>query len=418
MKRFLTIVFSIGLLLPRLAAEVNPGEILVAEMNCVACHAVSAELASRLSSREAPRLAKDGVRLRPPWIREFLADPQKVEPGTLMPDVLHGIPADQKAETIEALTHFLVSLQPGAAARSSAGDPAQIGTGRALYHQVGCVQCHAPEVLPAGRTKDEAALAELEALRVRSVPMGDLARKYSSTDLAAFLRDPLKSRPSGRMPAMRLTEDEAMAIAVYLLRGQTEEAGFAADREKAQIGASWFISLRCAECHSDAAAGIAVDARRAPVRPLDQLRARQPAGCLSSKPKAGVPKFDLTDRQRTVILVTLQSQDTLKLPLTGEQQVRRTMTVLNCYACHSRDRRGGAEGLRREYFTSLGGAHHGDEGRIPPTLTGIGARLDPARLRDSLFTGAGTRPFMATRMPVYGVEKVKHLLPLLGEAPK
>lgn len=411
-------MFSFGLLLPKLAAEVNPGEILVAEMNCVACHAVSAVLAARLFSREAPKLAKDGVRVRPEWIREFLADPQKTKPGTLMPDMLHGIPDGQKAVVVEALTNFLVSIQPGAARLVGGAGGATIDAGRTLYHQAGCVQCHAPEVLPAGRGKDEAALAELAALQERSVPMGDLARKYSSTELAAFLRDPLKSRPSGRMPSMRLTEQESMAMAAYLLRDQEVETEFALDREKARAGAKWFISLRCAECHSDAAADIAAETRPTPVRPFDQLRARQPAGCLSSKPKEGVPKFDLTDRQRTVILVTLQSQDTLKLPLTGELQLRRTMTALNCYACHSRDRRGGAEGLRREYFTTLGGADLGEEGRIPPTLTGIGTRLDPARLRDSLFTGTGTRPFMGTRMPVYGEEKVKHLLPLLGAVPK
>jgi hypothetical protein len=94
------------------------------------------------------------------------------------------------------------------------------------------------------------------------------------------------------------------------------------------------------------------------------------------------------------------------------------MTVLNCYACHTRDKRGGADGLRREYFTSLGGPDLGDDGRIPPTLTGVGARLDTARLRDALLTGAVTHPSMATRMPVYGEEKVKHLLPLLGPPQK
>ena len=41
--------------------------------------------------------------------------------------------------------------------------------------------------------------------------------------LAAFLLDPLKTRPSGHMPNMKLTPDEAKAIAAYLI-GEPSEA--------------------------------------------------------------------------------------------------------------------------------------------------------------------------------------------------
>src|SRR5215204_571278 len=95
-------------MLPLLArAEVTPGEILISEMNCVACHDAPADLKARLGARPSPRLGKDGVRLTPQWLREFLADPQKTKPGTLMPDMLQAMPPEQKSEVVEALAHYL-----------------------------------------------------------------------------------------------------------------------------------------------------------------------------------------------------------------------------------------------------------------------------------------------------------------------
>src|SRR5258708_647968 len=49
------------------------------------------------------------------------------------------------------------------------------------------------------------------------MPLGDLASKYTIPSLAAFLQDPLKVRPSGRMPAPGLVKNEANELANYLL---------------------------------------------------------------------------------------------------------------------------------------------------------------------------------------------------------
>jgi cytochrome c2 len=424
MLRPTLIVAAATTLARTLLAEITPGELLMGEMNCVACHSASPKVAARLASRRAPRLAGDGVGVAPRWIREFLDNPQKVKPGTLMPDMLHGLPPGEKSEVVEALTHFLVSIQPAAIGASGESSAALIDGGRKLYHEIGCAQCHAPETLPAGRTGDPSATAELDMLRQTAVPLGNLDGKYSVRDLARLLRDPLRSRPSGRMPSSNLTATEAEAIAAYLLRAQAQEktlvppdgADFTVDKAKAQRGASFFFTLRCADCHEDALAGIVVDAKRAPVRAFDLLRPRQPVGCLSAKPKPNQPKFDITDRQRAVILATLQNQAVLSAPLTPEQQVKRTMTVLNCYACHSRDRRGGPEGMRREYFTGVGGADLGEEGRIPPSLTHVGAKLQSDWLRKVVVDGAGVRPNMATRMPAYGEANAGHLPALFEEA--
>jgi mono/diheme cytochrome c family protein len=543
-------------------AGIEPGEILIGEMNCAACHEPSAQVKVRLDSRQAPKLGAAGLRLTPQWLRAFLENPQGEEPGTLMPDLLAGLEPAERAEAAEALTHYLVSLHPTESSSQIGVTTSGMETGKALYDSVGCAACHAPAVAPAGAPKTPAAQSDFEQLQKSSVPLGDLAKKTTVAELASFLRNPLKTRPSGRMPSLKLSESEATAIAIYLLRDQvpggkpariqgigyeyyeknfpelpefdrlqpnekgsadtftlsvakrkndygirfqailsipkdgeytfytssddgsrlfiddqtvvenggihpdqerngkiklskgdhnirviyfdgggntalkvtwkgpgikkeeiptellsheglpmvpTGDAPFAVDPAKAARGKELFASLNCAACHQ-------IDAPGQKAKPLARLLARQPSGCLGIVPKKGIPKFEISDRQRVVILAQLGAQDGLTEPLTPAQQIIRTMTTLNCYACHNRDRRGGPEGLRREYFTTAANVDLGDEGRIPPNLNGVGAKLRPEWIKTVLTAGGAVRPYMATRMPQFGAGNVGHLPDLFEKA--
>jgi mono/diheme cytochrome c family protein len=558
-----------ALLLPLLClslvvrAEVTPGEILIGEMNCAACHDAGATKA-RLASRESPRLGADGVNVTPQWLRGFLADPQKEKPGTLMPDVLHALSVEQKTEAVEALTHFLVGIRREGGGKAVGTSVTALAEGERLYHSLGCVQCHAPTRLPEGKENDAAAKEEFAKLQASAVPLGtNIASKYTVAELTRFLRDPLKARPSGRMPAMNLTEGEAQAVATYLLReqlpagkmaataglqfdyyqkdfpelpefdrlkpdasgstdvptlkvakrknsyatrftgnvqiaktgkykfytesddgsrlyidgklvvenggihpaqersgeldlkagahafvltyfdggGETSmrvlwkgpdmekqpmpagvfshdsqplvplgDAPFTVDAARAERGKALFAEYNCAACHAG------TDVAPRPAKVLAQLVARQPRGCLASKPAATTPKFEINDRQRQVVLALLQEQAPLNTPLNDEEQIRRTLTVMNCYACHQRDRRGGADGLRRDYFASIGEVDLGEEGRIPPALTGVGAKLQPAWMKEVLEKGEKVRPYMATRMPQFGARNLAHLPALFDRA--
>jgi len=392
-------------------AEITPGEILMSEMNCAACHEAG-PLTARLASRQSPRVGRDGVRVAAGWLRAFLAAPRATEPGTLMPDVLHALPAEQKAAAADALTHYLISLQPQEPPRAVIGGDAALG--ERLYHTIGCAMCHAPFSLPPGQ-HDPAAKEELARLAQTAVPLGQgIGEKYSAGELARFLREPLRARPSGRMPGMNLTDSEANAIAAYLLvqsaPAPREREVFTVDPAKAARGQQLFAEMNCAACHEGA------DAPKGAAKPLARLAARQPRGCLSTRPGANVPKFDLTDRQRQVILALLQEQTPLNLPLDAGHAIRRTMTTLNCYACHARDRRGGVSGLRRGWLTSLGEGDPGDEGRVPPPLNAVGAKLRPEWTRQLLAEGTKVRPFMATRMPCFGTANAGHLAELFEQA--
>jgi cytochrome c len=204
---------------------VDAGELLLDELNCTACHAADDATKARLAPRQAPRLDAVGVALTPQFLRAWITQPHETKPGTPMPDLLHDLPAAEKAETVDALVHFLLSRQSPKRAPVAA-DSFQVQTGRLLYHTVGCVACHAPAenaiFTKATPGEDAAALpaTDLTAVQRASVPLGPLARKTTVPELAKFLKDPLASRPSGRMPSLNLTDGEAAAIAMYLLRDQ------------------------------------------------------------------------------------------------------------------------------------------------------------------------------------------------------
>jgi mono/diheme cytochrome c family protein len=174
------------------------GHILIEEMNCVACH--QSESVSE-SSRKSPRLASVGSRVNPDYLQAFIAAPHQIKPGTYMPE----LPVD--AETAKSITHFLVSLNKGADFEIEAPDAVAAELGNKLFHSVGCVACHSPRD-PEGK----------ELLQATSVPLGELEKKYSHKSLREFLQRPHATRPSGRMPDLRLPGQEIERITHYLLQ--------------------------------------------------------------------------------------------------------------------------------------------------------------------------------------------------------
>lgn len=296
-----------------------------------------------------------------------------------MPDVLGHLPQSQRDEAANAMAHYLASL--GQPPQSVIPRPDAVERGRNLYHSVGCVACHSPEKpLPD------------------SVPLGPLEEEYSVTSLTKFLEDPLSVRPGGRMPDLKLDPFEAQDIATYLLRHQTSlPAAFQVDPQLATRGKALFTQHRCNACHT-------VDGAR-PARDVVALNQVRPEhGCLSGTPGAW-PHYPLTDSQRanirTAIAAPAQSFDIAA-------KVELTLARLNCLACHQRGEIGGVPVERQEFFTGKD-ANLGDQGRLPPTLTGVGAKLKADWLRDVVATGASARPYQNTRMPKFGAANTEAL---------
>src|SRR4051812_34444277 len=78
----------------------DDGQLLLGQLNCVACHAATDSAAQRTMPQASPSLANAGERMTPQFLRAIFANPQKAKPGTAMPDVLHALPADQRPAAI------------------------------------------------------------------------------------------------------------------------------------------------------------------------------------------------------------------------------------------------------------------------------------------------------------------------------
>ncbi|NCF94072.1 MAG: hypothetical protein GWQ05_24390 [Verrucomicrobiaceae bacterium] len=514
----------------------SQGSVLIEELNCVACHQSEARFAS--SSKKAPRLSAVGSRVNPGYLESFLRDPHGTKPGTTMPDVLAQLSDNEKADSAEALTHFLLSLK-GNGFSLQPPDAVASQHGERLFHSRGCVACHSPR--DANGT---------ETLPTSSAPLGALDKKYSVNSLIDFLRRPHSVRPSGRMPDMRLSGKDPERIAHYLLRDtrvpgnlaftmhrgqvwegldsdkvEAERAGHVADfaleslgkvhhqtaieysgwlnvsqtgsytfflqmnggsllidgkqivseepsnrrrpkdfsgtvnlqkgKQRIQLtyfhtgrdptfafemegpeferqaipssmlsvsndaipafkspqvdaklaaqGRQHFATFGCANCHDDV---------RVPAEPslaFSQLNLAR--GCLSETTGAW-PHFDLNTEQRALIAKTLPSIEQRQLD--ERQQLEKTLVTFNCIACHDRDGLGGIAQERNAYFTGSRPAL-GNQGRLPPPLSHVGAKLKPEWIAGVLLHGKRQRPYLDASMPQYGEANVGHLVELFGK---
>ncbi len=186
------------------------GEILIGELACTQCHRAASNQ-ERLWNKVAPDLSAVGSRVTPQYLQRFLASPYEARPGSTMPDLLHAADAAEQERAVEELVHFLTSLGGPMAPSQVGGTPEALEQGKELFHTIGCVACHGPQ---------EGALAGASVGRFK--PLGDLASKTTVDALAQFLLNPHEVRPSGRMPSLWLSEEEARAISVYLLREQLD----------------------------------------------------------------------------------------------------------------------------------------------------------------------------------------------------
>ena len=181
------------------------GLVLFDELNCVACHKTTASHAN--TAKRAPRLSNVGARVNPHYLEQFIRSPHEIKPGTTMPDVMSHLDAAEKKQTAKAISHFLLSMNRTTEFDLLPTNAVAAEHGERLFHSVGCVACHSPR---------DAAGEEL--MRETSVPLGALEQKYNTRSLVEFLRSPHRTRPSGRMPDMRLNPRDVERIAHYLLR--------------------------------------------------------------------------------------------------------------------------------------------------------------------------------------------------------
>ncbi len=177
---------------------------------------------------------------------------------------------------------------------------------------------------------------------------------------------------------------------------------FVADASLMAEGAAAFASQGCVNCHQLDRDGAAPKTMH---KPLVELASVATQGCLSESPAEGLPNYELSPTQRSAIVAALTAADQVIPPAT---QTRLTLAAMNCVACHERDGVGGPETVREAWFQTTT-PEMGNEGRLPPTLTGAGDKLNDAYVALILDNGANERPYMKTRMPAFRYEPLKAL---------
>lgn len=315
-----------------------------------------------------------------------------------MPDMLGKLGQEESARAVAELSAFLRSETNVGPKPKDMGEAADAGAaaerGERIFHDVGCVMCHGPRVASAGSTRVPDAPAGARSL-------DHVANKYTTRGLAAFLLEPLQHRPAGLMPEMHLDRGEAADLAAYLAPSNAGTNAPKANDALVSAGRTRFRELRCASCHAGVDTEMPVPSGAALENPS--------AGCLADSPPASVPHYALTLEERGALRLALGE---LKDPLSPEDEVTRSLSAFGCASCHSRGDIGGVPRELDGYLTT-DQPDLGDEARRPPHLTGVGGKLRLSWLESVLYDGASVRPYMHTRMPIFGASNVAHLPALL-----
>ena len=164
-------------------------------------------------------------------------------------------------------------------------------------------------------------------------------------------------------------------------------------------GRALFARLGCVQCHSSTDRSSATDTSVARIfKPLLELDLAR--GCLAIDPQIDVPDYDFQPRDRDALRELLSNAKSLSTPLAASDSLALHMLGLNCTACHSRQDVGQPTADALALFT--GTADLGEQGRVPPTLTGAGAKLRTSAIATILAGNGRVRPYLLTRMPRFG----------------
>lgn len=414
--------------------EAERGRFLVEEHSCVRCHepAANDRLARGLASRPGPDLTRIGERAFAGWLFEWLRAPHRLRPEAVMPRLFRD--DDLGRAEAYAVASYLATLgkQPltDSNTAEARGTGRAVANGRQLFTSLGCVACH-----PAPGNK--AAPAS------RSVPLRALGSKTTPEKLAEYLANPLALDPSGRMPHMLLSRDEARDLAIFLCRDTDASLGrtlppapddnqltaafhrletgadaLAAWQRLApaarwqELGRRLVVAKGCTSCHAIAPGGKVVPSQPAAA---SFTALQQPAalerGCLADEgPQRGpapVYAWSAADRQAVRRFLREGAQGPgAPAPM---HAARSALRRFNCLACHSRQGEGGLSPELVEQLRQFEKAENA-EAITPPPLTGVGHKLRASWLRQVLVHGGRARPWMGLRMPQFGEVNVAPLV--------
>lgn len=363
--------------------SIEGGAVLYSELGCANCHGGSGVA----FPRQGASLENLSDRVDHDWVVQFLEDPRSGRDGSTMPLMMKGA----SGEEVDAVAAYLSTIGKGLNLKPARHANAENGS--ALYHEKGCVACHAPTSDYRGPAGHGDTLVSPLA-----VALPDLKKKTSLAALEHFLSNTHRYRTDGRMPKVEWRRDGAIDVAAHLIDFQGSDPREAkelapwpeASAEQVERGKALAEKASCAACHDLPGIEKPGIVALGPELPADS------AHCLSAEPRDGLPRYFLTDGQRESLQMFLGAEGK-DLDADGSL----TLKAMNCYACHDRDGIGGPTPETNPFFH--GQESLGDSGRLPPPLTGIGHKLKKEWLAGVLAGDEDkrVRSYLKTVMPAY-----------------
>ncbi|MBI3302194.1 MAG: c-type cytochrome [Deltaproteobacteria bacterium] len=406
-----------------LAQQIAQGEYLFVQMGCHGCHVVEGygEL-----PKIGPYLRRVVAKADPSWMVRWVTNPHAFRPHTRMPNFL------LREDEALAITAYLLdsSKQEGEAWLEThpdiegiaPGDGALVERGKTLVNSLGCRACHgfSPEQTATviGQHKDFAP------------NLARIAEKVSGRWLYYWLKNPRDYSPTTAMPSLRLSDEEAKAIASYLMTlgektAKPEVVARLSDAEVVARGKGLVRKYGCYGCHNipgmENEARIGVELTAFGSKTLEELffgnhtdiphtwddwtyhKLAEPRIYATERIEQLMPQFDFADEDIKALRVFLTSRTDQRVPHqylaapgTRTQNLvagQRLVQYYNCVGCHVIEGKGG-------YIRAL---YTDNPTFAPPILNGEGVKVQPEWFYGFVKKPISLRPWLQLRMPTFNL---------------
>ncbi len=388
------------------AELVSKGDDVFMARGCYGCHDVPGVT---YLPKYSPPLSALKSKLADPasYVYTVAKDPTRANPDAAMPMFFL---SDEEAGKIAA---FLMSLPSEPATESIDLSSVSVADGERLFKERGCRACHSVKVGEAGATP-------------RVPNLAFIGSKVTTAWLDRWLKDPKAYNADTAMPRTELTDPERLAIVAYLVTlKRTEPLDKAPDlsRFDPNEGKTLVKNYECFGCHAitgfeQARPGVPdlSEFARKPVDELDfanttdvprtkwdWLRRKliDPRAYNTDKIALKMPRSKLTDEETQALVVRVLGFSRPALPARytvaadANQRALHTMRWmidhLNCRGCHKLD---GKDPHVAQFYER--------KNMVPPSLDGVGARLQGQYTYNFLLKPQQVRPWLTIRMPTFG----------------
>jgi cytochrome c2 len=218
---------------PKQAYLLAAGRATIAAAGCIACHDLPGFSVDEV---RAPHLESVGYKVRPDWLRKWLADPKAYLAGARMPN-FRLQPTD-----IRDLTAFLLDQRrtPPLDASGIDWSKADPDHGKVVFGEARCVSCHMID----GRGG---------TLGPELTTVGSKVRRDW---LWSFIKDPMHDQPDTGMLRYNLADTDIRDLVAYLMEDLVDpdvqatapDVGYL-DPKQVNAGRQVFIKHGCFSCH-------------------------------------------------------------------------------------------------------------------------------------------------------------------------